>query len=121
MKKVFVVEDDADIREMIEYLLSDLEYDVLTFANAKSFTDRLSSQLPDLILLDIMLPDGNGAEICQKLKTEEPTSSVPVVLMSAHIDPKLQKDSCADDFIPKPFDIEDLAGRIRKQLEKAQV
>ena len=117
MKKIFVVEDDGDIRELIQFLLIELDYEVQAFATAEAFNNSIGERLPDLILLDIMLPDGNGAEMCEHLKSQDYTSSIPILLMSAHVDPMVRKESCADDFIAKPFDIEDLATRIKKQLK----
>lgn len=118
MKEIFVVEDDADIRELLEYLLESENYKVQSFPTAEAFNSQFKSQRPDLILLDIMLPDGDGVTICEELKAEEENSSIPVILMSAHIDTSKFRKSCADDFIAKPFDIEDLSERIKRQLNK---
>lgn len=116
MKQIFLVEDDIDIRELIQFLLEDQGYQVEAFASAETFIQRIHTHHPDLILLDIMLPDGNGAEICLQLKSEIKTSSIPVILMSAHVDPKVLKESCGDDFIAKPFDINEFSTKISKQL-----
>lgn len=116
MEEIFLVEDDADIRELIEFLLIDLNYEVQAFPTAEAFNKKIISHQPDLILLDIMLPDGNGADMCEKLKSGKNTSSIPVVLMSAHIDPSIKRQSCADDFISKPFDIDEFSNRIKRQL-----
>ena len=109
MKEIFVVEDDTDIREMLEFLLESENYKVQSFPTAESFLNQLDLQRPDLILLDIMLPDGNGVTICEELKTEEKNLFLPIILMSAHINTSSFRKSCADDFIAKPFDIEDLS------------
>ena len=117
MKKIFVVEDDPGIRELLEFLLMSEEYAVETFPNAEQFQNCISSQTADLILLDIMLPDGNGLEMCQGLSQDPETNHIPIVLMSAHANKSLFQDTtCAKDFIAKPFDIDDLLNRIRKQL-----
>lgn len=118
MKEIFVVEDDADIRELLEYLLESENYKVQSFPTAESFNNQIKSHWPDLIILDIMLPDGNGVTICEEIKAEEKSSSIPVILMSAHIDTSRFRKSSADDFIAKPFDIEDLSQRIKRQLNK---
>lgn len=115
MKEIFIVEDDTDIRELIEFLLED-NYKVKSFPSAGAFNNSISFQQPDLILLDIMLPDGNRLEICGRIKSEAGTSSIPVILMSAHMDKKILSDSGADDFIAKPFDIDELTARIKLQL-----
>lgn len=116
MKKIFVVEDDHDIREMVEFILTNQEYKVQSFSTAEEFNKGMTAQKPDLILLDIMLPDGNGVEICRGLKQQIDTNGIPVVLMSAHANAKNLKEECANDFIAKPFDVDDLLARLHKQL-----
>lgn len=116
MKKIYLVEDDDGIRELIEYLLISQEYKVNSFPTAEAFRKRMDSDLPDLILLDIMLPDGNGLEMCNVLGTSENTKNIPVVLMSAHADEKPSIGNCARDFIAKPFDVDEFLVRIEKQL-----
>ncbi len=116
MKRIFVVEDDLGIRELLEYLLMSQEYDVKTFPTAGEFKRCISSEIADLILMDVMLPDGNGLEMCEDLNKDPGTSQIPVVLMSAHADQSLFEKSCAKDFIAKPFDVDDLLIRIRGQL-----
>lgn len=115
-KEIFIVEDDDGIRELIEYLLISHNYKVQTFPNARKFKNSIPSQSPDLILLDVMLPDGNGLEICERLGENEETNNIPVVLMSAHAEIDPEKSTNARDFIPKPFDIEDFLYRIEKQV-----
>ncbi|HSI68696.1 MAG TPA: response regulator [Gillisia sp.] len=114
MKEIFVVEDDEGIRELIEFLLLSKHYDVKTFSTVRSFENNLPGKTPDLFLLDIMLPDGNGLDLCKQLKQTNITSSIPVVLMSAHAN--ISRLEGADDFIAKPFDVDDLLQRIERQL-----
>ena len=114
MKQIFVVEDDHDIRELITYLLISENYQVKSFPNAESFKETISDERPDLVLLDVMLPDGNGQEICQDLHQTEESFQVPVVLMSAHVDEI--RAHHAKDFIRKPFDVEDFLHKIERQL-----
>src|SRR5690554_4918918 len=116
MKEIYIVEDDRDIRELIEYLLESREYKVDAFPTAEEFWKTLLTRKPDLILLDIMLPDGNGIEMCRELRNSPETMKIPVLLMSAHADAANLSGSCADEFIPKPFDIYDLVSRINKHL-----
>ncbi|WP_424494643.1 response regulator transcription factor [Salinimicrobium sp. GXAS 041] len=115
MKEIFIVEDDEGIRELIEFLLVSHNYSVKTFPSARSFQKIVPQEIPDLFLLDIMLPDGNGLDLCKDLKKKEVTKKIPVLLMSAHAN--INKLEGADDFIAKPFDIEELLQRIRKQLD----
>src|SRR5690606_16304157 len=115
MKEIFIVEDNDHIRELLEFILVDKDYAVKSFPNARSFQNQITSKHPDLILMDIMLPDGNGLEMCNKLAHNDETSSIPVILMSAHA--HIDKNNCGVDFIPKPFDVEDLINRIGVQLK----
>lgn len=116
-KKIYVVEDNDDIRELVEYLLEIEEYEVNGFANATDFNHKIAHALPDLIILDVMLPDGNGVDICNKLKSNSFTKKLPVLLMSANANMAfVSEESLADDFISKPFDIDDLVGRAKKLL-----
>lgn len=114
MKEIYILEDDDGIRELIEFLLTSEDYAVKTFPTARSFQESISHSIPDLFLLDIMLPDGNGLDLCKKLKNTTKTKDVPVVLMSAHAD--IKKMDGADDFIAKPFDVDELLSRITAQL-----
>jgi DNA-binding response OmpR family regulator len=116
-KYIFVVEDNLDIRELIEHLLISEDLKVRGFATINEFQKNLESDLPDLILLDIMLPDGNGIDVCRALASNYATNKIPVILMSANISNKaLAKETSAKDFIPKPFDIDDFISRIKLQL-----
>lgn len=114
MKEIFIVEDDDGIREMIEFLLMSENYLVKSFPNVSTFQETVSVKIPDLFLLDIMLPDGNGLDLCKSLKESKTTQKIPVVLMSAHA--TIKRMEGADDFIAKPFDIEELLKRIKIQL-----
>ena len=114
MKTIFVVEDDEGIREMIKFILLSEQFEVRTFATVKSFLKTKPIKIPDLFLLDIMLPDGNGIDLCKQLKEDTLTAVVPVVLMSAHAD--ISNVPEANDFIAKPFDIQEFLNRIRINL-----
>lgn len=115
MKEIFIVEDNDGIRELLELLLSQF-YIVQAFPTARSFKKGMAFGHPDIVLMDIQLPDGNGFDLCKDLHKQQNTSNIPVVLMSAHADPSLFKDNCVKDFISKPFDIDDLIERVAKQL-----
>jgi two-component system phosphate regulon response regulator PhoB len=119
MKKyIQIVEDDGDIRFIVEYILEDADYVVESFENATSFINRSRTAEVDLIILDVMLPDGNGIDICQKLKTEENTKNTPIIVMSAHAGSKsVLEEACADDFINKPFDLDYFLSRVRFILD----
>lgn len=113
-KKVAVVEDDEDIREIIGYLLAD-RFDVTLCGNVAHFRRKLKQDVPDLILLDIMLPDGDGRDVCRELKSSTRTRGVPVLFMSAHVD-RLPADCQTAGLIHKPFDNDELTDRISQAL-----
>lgn len=115
MKEIYIVEDNDHIRELLEFILTDQDYAVQSFPNARSFQNQITTKHPDLILMDVMLPDGNGLDMCNSLGINKETRAIPVILMSAHAN--INKDNCAVDFIPKPFDVDDLIGRIGMQLK----
>jgi DNA-binding response OmpR family regulator len=116
-KTIYVVEDDLDISELIGIILNNAGFQVSAAATVEGFYQLLETKIPDLILLDIMLPDGNGVEVCKGLKQEEAFKNVPVILMSAHAKVNVIAGECsADDFIAKPFDIYDLTNKVKVQL-----
>lgn len=116
MKQIFIVEDDMGIRELLELLLTNANYLINSFPTAEAFKRSIAFQQPDLILMDIMLPDGNGLDLCRCLGEKEETDNVPVVLMSAHADLKDVEVNQASDFIAKPFDIDELLLKIQQHL-----
>lgn len=114
-KYIFVVEDNLGIRELIEHLLITEDMKVRGIATVQELQKNLKSDLPDLILMDIMLPDGNGIDVCNELAANY--NNIPVILMSANINNKaLARQTSAKDFIPKPFDIDDFISRVKSQL-----
>lgn len=116
-KRIQIVEDDEDIRFIVEYLLADEGYEVESFGTAAEFNAGIAALKPDLIILDVMLPDGNGIAICRALKTNKETLNIPVIIMSAHAAEKsVLEEACADDFISKPFDLDHFLRRIKEQL-----
>lgn len=118
-KSIYIVEDNDDIRELIEYLLDNENYHVTGFANVTDFKDQLSKTRPHLIILDVMLPDGNGMQVANELKSEEGMQQIPILLMSANTNVAyISAESKADDFISKPFDIDDLITRVAKMINK---
>lgn len=117
-KLIQIIEDDEAIRDVIEYILQQSDYEVTVASNAREFKVNLLHTLPDLILMDVRLPDGNGLQLCRKLKHSLETKNIPVIIMSAHANAEeSSRDALADDFIAKPFDLNDLLKRIAKHLE----
>ena len=117
-KCIYVVEDNAGIRDVIEFLLTEEKYLVKTCPTATKFWQQMKKHIPDMIVLDIMLPDGNGIEICDQLKKNAKTYNIPIMMMSANNHLNMVKTKCAaEDFINKPFDINDFLDRIDRQLQ----
>lgn len=121
MKKIFCVEDDINIRELVEYTLTQTGFSVSGFENAREFFDAVQETLPDLVLLDIMLPDKDGMEILKELRKNPVTCNLPIILLTAkssQIDKIKGLDSGADDYMTKPFDIMELISRINALLRR---
>lgn len=118
---IYVVDDEAHICELIEYNLKENGYQVRTFPDGKSFLAATASKKPDLILLDIMLPEMSGLEICKKLKSDKEMERIPVVFLTAkneEIDKVLGLELGADDYISKPFGIRELLARVKTVLRR---
>ena len=116
-KRIHILEDDKDIGYIIEFLLKDEGYDLQLSSTFKEMKKKLKDSIPDLFILDVMLPDGNGIEICHDLKNDMFTKHIPVIVMSANIRSKQMSEMAApDDYISKPFDLDDIENRIKKLL-----
>ncbi len=121
-KWIYYVEDDTSIRELVLYALKTAEFQVMGFENAASFYKRMKEQQPDLILLDIMLPDEDGVSILKKLKSRPDTENIPVIMMTAkssEYDKVLGLDSGADDYITKQFGVMELISRVKAVIRRS--
>lgn len=120
-KLIHVIEDDDDIRFILEYILLEANYKATLFPTASAFEQALITVKPDLIILDVMLPDGNGIEICRRLKINPETLHIPVLIMSAHAAAQsILEEACADDFISKPFDLDQFIDRVNNLLKEVE-
>ncbi|RYF25999.1 MAG: response regulator [Flavobacteriales bacterium] len=114
--KIFILEDDESIRELYPYILGEENYDMKTFATAKDFKNK-GLEIPNMYILDVMLPDGNGLEIYNELQNNPVTAKIPVLIMSAHEDALTVRDKYPKvDFLAKPFDIIRLINAVAKNL-----
>ena len=123
MATVFCIEDDAGIRELVTCALQSGGYLAEGFPDGKSFFQRLQEEKPSLILLDIMLPDEDGISILKRIKSEDATEDIPVIMLSAkssEIDKVTGLENGADDYITKPFGIMELLSRIKAVLRRSQ-
>jgi len=115
-KNICVLEDEPGIIEIIEILLLEEGYKVESYSKVHDFFSRKGSS-PDLFILDVMLPDGNGLEVCQLLKSDEATKNIPILMMSAHADlPQMTRACTAEEYVTKPFDIHVLLRKIARQM-----
>ena len=115
MALIYVVEDDKNIQEIETFALANVGYEVKGFDSATDFYAALNETAPDLILLDIMLPDEDGLSIVKKLRTRQDTVLGPVIMVTAkttEIDKVKGLDLGADDYITKPFSLRELEARI---------
>ncbi len=116
MKKVLIVEDDPEIVNLLEIHLNDLSCEVLKAMDGKSGLEKALSIKPDLIILDISLPEMDGIEVCRQVRNQ---SNVPIIMLTAkseEIDRVLGLEMGADDYITKPFDPIEVVARVRARL-----
>jgi len=119
-KSIYIVEDNKDIGFILQYFLSDEGFDVELFETVADFHNGLLSKVPDLFLLDVMLPDGDGLDVCSEIKHTSSYKEKPVLVMSAHLPTEFEKrESCADSFIAKPFDLFVILNRVNQFLPAA--
>ena len=119
-QKIFAVEDDAALQELYLYTLEN-EFDCHCYDDGGSLFNAISKDLPDLILLDIMLPGDDGFAVLSKLKVDKTTSHIPVIMVSAkgeEISKVRGLNMGADDYIAKPFGVLELVARIKANLRK---
>jgi two-component system, OmpR family, alkaline phosphatase synthesis response regulator PhoP len=118
---IYCVEDDDGIRELVVYTLQSTGFEASGFPDGKTFFQTMEKEPPELVLLDIMLPDEDGIRILKRLKSSGTTSDIPVILLtakSAEYDKVIGLDSGADDYITKPFGMMELVSRIRAVLRR---
>lgn len=117
-QRILVVEDEQDHRELLKLVFSVHGYDVDTAANAREAKALFAAHPPDLVIIDVMLPDTNGWTLCERVKHQFGHDSVPVLMLSASIQPRQALDgSCADGLLYKPFDDKELLGTVRHLLQ----
>ncbi len=107
-KRIVVVEPDLDIREIVGHILSDRGFEVIPYENEKGMFENIVFIMPDIILLDIFSVTEAGTELCRRLKEDPKTRDIPVIVLSTHTRAEIVKEICAEDVIPKPFDIDHL-------------
>ncbi len=122
MSVIYVVEDDKNIREIETYTLKNVGYEVEGFECAADFYKMLNVKLPDLVLLDVMLPDEDGLEIVKKLRQGVGTKSLPIIMVTAktsELDKVKGLDTGADDYMVKPFGVMELISRVKALIRRS--
>ena len=120
---IFCVEDEANIRELVVYTLETTGFEARGFEEGTSFFEALAEELPELILLDIMLPGEDGYNILKRLKSDTRTRDIPVIMVTAkgaEYDKVIGLDSGADDYVTKPFGMMELISRVKAVLRRTK-
>jgi DNA-binding response OmpR family regulator len=118
---IAVVDDEPDIVDLIVLHLEKAGFRTAGFFDAQSFLNSLKRSIPDLVLLDIMLPDTDGLEVCKRLRQREEWAAVPVIMVTAkgeESDKVLGLELGADDYVTKPFSAKELVARVRSVLRR---
>ncbi len=122
-EKILIVEDEKDIIKMLEYNLKKEGYRILSARDGEDALDLAIKELPDLVILDLMLPGMDGLEVCKELKKEMKTAPIPVIMLTAksqESDKVLGLELGADDYITKPFSPRELIARIKAVLRRTK-
>lgn len=107
---------DKDILEIITYILTDRGYEVVSSPTEDGILKQILEFNPDAILLDIIRPSIEGTELCRAIKSTATTKHIPVIVLSTHTKVAAVKEVCADEIVPKPFDISELVHILERQL-----
>lgn len=122
MALIYIVEDDTNIREIESFALKNSGYQIQDFSSAKEFHRAVKEKKPDLVILDIMLPDEDGMEILQKLRKNAETKRLPIMMVTAkstELDRVKGLDTGADDYMTKPFGVMELISRVKALLRRS--
>lgn len=122
MALIYIVEDDRNIREIETFALKNSGYSVVDYECAKDFYKGIDNRVPNLVLLDIMLPDEDGLDIVRKLRIMPETKKVPIIMVTAkttEIDKVKGLDMGADDYLTKPFGVMELISRVKALLRRS--
>ena len=121
-KKILVVDDEERVREMLGFRLRLFGYEVVQAANGREAIEAATREKPDLVLLDVMMPELDGFQVCSRLKQDEATRSIPVVILTAKAEAKdvtRAVNSGAVDYVVKPYDPQVLQQKVARSLGKA--
>lgn len=119
---IYILEDDDSIRNFVVYALNNSGFEARGFETPSAFWEGLKIEIPQLLLLDIMLPEEDGVEILKKLRKREETKRLPIIMLTAkgtEYDKIIGLDSGADDYVTKPFGIMELISRVKALIRRA--
>jgi DNA-binding response OmpR family regulator len=119
--RILAVDDDRNNLKMLAFLLGEEGYEVITADNGRTALDLLDSQHPDLVILDVMMPQMDGLEVCRRIRQ---TMDIPIVILSAKgetTDKVLGLELGADDYLPKPFEPSELLARVKAVLRRSEL
>ena len=122
-KIIAVVDDEPDILELVSIHLKKANYTVETFQEAENFLRFLTKTKPDLLILDLMLPDSDGMDICRYMKKKEQLTAIPIIMLTAksdETDKVLGLEMGADDYVTKPFSPRELVARVKAVLRRRE-
>ena len=119
--RLLIVEDDDDLRETVARRFRDDGYDVATASTGPDALEAVAAQIPDLVLLDVMLPGLDGIEVCRRLRAEHPLLYIMMVTARAsEIDRVIGLEVGADDYVTKPFSLQEVVARVRSALRRVR-
>ena len=121
---IYLLEDDASIQNFVLYALQNTGFEAEGFERPSDFWKRLDEKIPDLLLLDIMLPEEDGIEILKKLRADKRTRKMPIIMLTAkstEYDKVIGLDSGADDYVAKPFSMMELVSRIKALIRRSEM
>ena len=122
-QKILIIEDEPDIRKTLEYNISREGYEVISASSLSEGREKLESVSFSLLLLDLMLPDGSGLDLCRELKQDKSLSSMPVIILTAkddEVDKVVGFELGADDYVTKPFSVRELILRVKAVLKRGE-
>jgi two-component system phosphate regulon response regulator PhoB len=122
--RILVVDDEPDLLELVRHHLARERYDVVTAADGEAALREATRRVPDLVVLDLMLPGMDGLEVCRRLRAEPRTATVPIVMLTAkgeETDAVIGLAQGADDYVRKPFGMKELVARIAARLRAAEM
>ncbi len=122
-KKILLIDDEVDIVDLVKVRLELSNYHIVPLYTSKRSLEIAKKEKPDLIIVDIMMPDKDGYEVCRELKADKETRHIPVILFTAKPEQKevlktIYQDVGADDFILKSFNMDELLGKIETHMER---